>query len=59
LAVRDLALTGKDLIQELGLAPGPRIGSTLRKLLQAVLDNPEKNQREALLDLAKSLQSPD
>ena len=43
--------------KELGLAPGPRIGELLGRLLDAVLDDPSQNTRERLLALARSWQS--
>lgn len=52
LSTSDLAIDGSDLL-ELGLAPGPAIGETLRRLLDAVIDDPSKNQRDALLELAR------
>ncbi len=55
MAVRDLAIGGNDLIRELGLAPGPRIGSVLRELLEEVIENPELNRRDALLSRAREL----
>jgi tRNA nucleotidyltransferase (CCA-adding enzyme) len=50
--LRDLALDGNDLI-ELGFRPGPRLGHTLHELLDAVVDEPELNTRDQLLELAK------
>jgi poly(A) polymerase/tRNA nucleotidyltransferase (CCA-adding enzyme) len=47
-----LAIDGHDLVRELGLPPGPEIGRLLATLLEAVLDDPGLNRREALLDLA-------
>jgi tRNA nucleotidyltransferase (CCA-adding enzyme) len=48
-----LAIDGRDLITELGLAPGPLIGELLGRLLEAVLDDPSLNRRDRLLDLAR------
>lgn len=47
-----LAIDGDDLQQELGYEPGPRIGRMLDRLMEAVLDDPSLNRREALLELA-------
>lgn len=53
LSVGDLAVDGGDLM-ELGIPAGPAIGSTLRRLLEVVIDDPSKNQRETLLAAARS-----
>lgn len=55
MTVRDLAIGGNDLMRELGLSPGPRIGSVLRELLEEVIENPELNRRETLLARAAEL----
>jgi tRNA nucleotidyltransferase (CCA-adding enzyme) len=53
LETRQLAIDGHDVQRELGLAPGPRIGRLLDRLLEAVLDDPLRNEREGLLALAR------
>jgi len=53
LSTRDLAINGKDVMQEFGLTPGPLVGKVLNHLLEAVLDEPGLNGREGLLGLAK------
>ncbi len=50
LSVSDLAIGGADVMQALGQGPGPGVGETLRGLLQHVLDHPEDNTREKLLE---------
>ncbi|HEY7397412.1 MAG TPA: HD domain-containing protein [Gaiellaceae bacterium] len=50
----DLAVSGTDLI-ELGYAPGPALGQTLRTLLTEVVERPSRNTREALLARAREL----
>jgi tRNA nucleotidyltransferase (CCA-adding enzyme) len=50
----DLAIGGDDLI-EIGYAPGPKIGQTLRALLDDVVTSPELNTRDRLLARAKEL----
>lgn len=52
-AITDLAINGDDLMTELGLKPGPQIGIILRQLFEEVLEKPELNQRETLLEMAK------
>lgn len=55
LSLKDLAVTGKDLITELGMQPGKEIGTTLHTLLDRVLDDPSLNERNVLLDMARQL----
>lgn len=54
LSLKDLEVNGKDLIQ-MGITNGIKIGWTLNELLNTVLDSPEMNQKEKLLNLAKNL----
>ena len=51
LGLGDLAVNGEDL-KAAGLPAGPELGQTLRRLLDAVLDDPAQNTRERLLKLA-------
>ncbi len=50
--VSDLALNGHDLMSELGLQPGPVLGRLLHQLFELVLEQPELNTREELLQRA-------
>jgi putative nucleotidyltransferase with HDIG domain len=50
-----LAIDGDDLIRELGLAQGPRLGQLLDALLERVLDDPQLNDRATLLLVARGL----
>jgi tRNA nucleotidyltransferase (CCA-adding enzyme) len=50
LEVRDLAIGGEDL-KQLGLTPGPVFTEILNHLLEQVLDDPVRNNRETLLAL--------
>lgn len=52
LTLKDLAVTGRDLIEN-GMKPGRELGAMLSYLLECVLEEPEKNEREILLSLAK------
>ena len=47
--IKELAITGNDLINEKGFTPGPAIGAELKRLLELVMDEPEMNTRERLL----------
>ena len=49
-----LAIDGNDLVK-LGVKPGKVLGDILRTLDQMVLDNPELNDREQLLERARGL----
>ena len=49
--LQDLAVDGKDLLA-IGYPQGRLVGEALRKLLNMVLDNPEYNNREYLLERA-------
>ncbi len=52
LSLKNLAVTGKDLIDRAGMQPGPALGETLGKLLDMVIENPDLNQKETLLAIA-------
>lgn len=54
LSLKELKLTGKDLIGD-GMEPGPELGVILEELLQIVLEFPEKNEREFLLEESRRL----
>lgn len=49
-SLKMLAITGSDLI-EAGMEPGKEIGATLERLLELVIENPEYNTKEKLLQL--------
>jgi tRNA nucleotidyltransferase (CCA-adding enzyme) len=55
LSLKDLAIGGRDLQQELGLRPGPRFGEILRTLLDEVVEEPARNERSRLLERAAEL----
>jgi tRNA nucleotidyltransferase (CCA-adding enzyme) len=50
--VRDLDIDGKILMDEFNLKPGPVIGKVLNELLEKVLDHPELNRRDSLMEMA-------
>lgn len=50
--LKDLNINGKDLI-ELGFNKGKEIGEILKYLLDKVIDNPDLNNKENLIKLAK------
>lgn len=44
-----LAVSGKDLITQVGIPQGPQVGVILKALLDKVIETPELNEKEALL----------
>lgn len=54
--VKMLAVNGKDLIQA-GIPQGPILGAVLERLVERVIDEPELNEREKLLELADNVKS--
>jgi tRNA nucleotidyltransferase (CCA-adding enzyme) len=48
----ELAVDGHALMEAFDLPPGPQLGETLNHLLERVLDEPERNDRETLLKWA-------
>lgn len=55
MSARDLAVNGHDLMEAVGMKPGPGLGKVLAALLDEVIENPELNQREPLLERARQL----
>jgi tRNA nucleotidyltransferase (CCA-adding enzyme) len=53
--IKDLAIDGRALMQELALKPGPDLGRILKALLEEVVDDPSKNERGQLLERARAL----
>jgi tRNA nucleotidyltransferase (CCA-adding enzyme) len=53
-SLKELAVNGKDLIEE-GYPAGRELGSLLQKLLEYVMDHPEENEKERLLELLPDL----
>ena len=52
--IKDLKVNGGDLIK-LGVKPGPHMGDILQNLLDMVIEDPEKNDREYLLEQVKNM----
>ena len=55
MSLKTLAVTGKDLIA-MGWKPGKDLGETLNRLLERVLEEPEFNTKENLLEEAGKIQ---
>ena len=54
LSLKDLAVNGKDLI-EAGIPAGKKLGLILNHLLDCVIEDPEMNTKEKLLEVAKNV----
>jgi len=52
--IKDLAVSGNDLMK-IGIAGGKTMGVILKKLLETVLDDPEQNTKERLLEIADKI----
>lgn len=52
---KDLKIGGRDLMTELGIAPGPKLKVILEALLEQVIEEPSLNERDALLARARKL----
>ena len=52
---RMLKINGNDLIKDLGIPPGPRVGEIMDALLEDVLDDPKRNTKRYLLKRAKEI----
>lgn len=50
-----LAIDGQDLMEECKIQPGPKMGAILHALLEVVLDKPELNTKEILIQKAIEL----
>ncbi|HEY3288482.1 MAG TPA: CCA tRNA nucleotidyltransferase [Gemmatimonadaceae bacterium] len=52
--IGDLQVDGEDLAAA-GVPKGPALGSTLRRLLDTVIENPARNSREELMRIAREM----
>ncbi|MBR6897984.1 MAG: CCA tRNA nucleotidyltransferase [Lachnospiraceae bacterium] len=52
--LKDLKISGRDLM-EAGFKPGPGMGRILNALLEAVMDDPAKNDKEILMSMAQGM----
>ncbi len=48
-AVKDLKVSGVDVMEILGIKPGPKVGEVLNEIFKEVEEKPELNDREILL----------
>lgn len=55
-SINDLKINGNDVMKELNIKPGPKVGEILQKLFEEVLEDASKNNREYLLNRMKNLE---
>ncbi|MBI2086421.1 CCA tRNA nucleotidyltransferase [Candidatus Daviesbacteria bacterium] len=48
-SISDLKVNGNDVMEKLNIKPGPKVGETLQKLFEEVLEDSSRNNREYLL----------
>lgn len=53
--VADLKISGHDVMKELGIGPGPKVGEVLDTLFEEVVDSKDKNNRDYLLKRIKEI----
>ncbi len=58
-SVTDLKISGEDVMKELKLKPGKKVGEILEKLFQQVGDGKLKNEKSSLLQALKDLHAQD
>lgn len=56
-SVADLAISGHDVMRELGIKPGPKVGQILAQLFEEVQEEKSKNTKEYLLKRLKDLKN--
>ena len=57
LSLKDLAVNGSDLIRA-GVTPGKEMGGILERMLELVLDEPDKNRKDYLLEHLDEFRKP-
>lgn len=54
-SVTDLKVNGNDVIETLEITPGPTVGQILNQLFEEIMEDPNKNEREFLLNRIKEI----
>ncbi|RJQ37690.1 CCA tRNA nucleotidyltransferase [Candidatus Microgenomates bacterium] len=54
-SINDMAIDGKDVMKELNIPPGPKVGEILQKLFEEADEDLEKNNKEYLLKRIKEI----
>ena len=55
---KDLAIDGREVMEVLGIAPGPMVGKILKELMEKVIEDPELNDRARLTAILERSLSP-
>jgi tRNA nucleotidyltransferase (CCA-adding enzyme) len=55
LRLSELAVNGRDVMDVLGLHPGPKVGEILKQLLDVVIEKPEYNQKHKLIQILEEI----
>jgi len=53
--ISGLAINGHDVMAVSGLQPGPRVGRILNQLLEEVIEKPEHNRKDRLIEMLKDM----
>jgi len=53
--ISDLAVNGHDVMKITGLQPNPRVGQILNQLLEVVIEKPEYNKENKLIEILKDM----
>ncbi|PIP53434.1 hypothetical protein COX08_01005 [Candidatus Beckwithbacteria bacterium CG23_combo_of_CG06-09_8_20_14_all_34_8] len=53
--IKDLKVSGKDVMEELSINSGPKVGKILQQLFNEVMEDSSKNEREYLLNRIKKI----
>jgi tRNA nucleotidyltransferase/poly(A) polymerase len=53
--ISGLAINGHDVMAVSGLQPGPRVGRILNQLLEEVIEKPEYNRKDKLVEIVKRM----
>ncbi len=56
--IQDIKISGHDVMKELGLKPGPKVGEILEQLYQEVVAKKLGNDKKALLNRLKEIRPP-
>lgn len=55
MSLKDLKVTGTDVMETLSIPPGKKVGEILNQLFEEVIDDSSKNDRDYLLERVRSL----